>query len=373
MKRKCVNKSITSSRQKHNHNSNVSFKNDKLLINRNIKCDAGVKTFQKQSNIPGNALQLDLPNKGLNFGHWNIQGICGKDMSKFSEIKAILTVSKNIHILGLSETKLKEHKLTSMFNVEGYQTPFRKDNCSNGGGGIMVYVRNDINAKRREDLEINNISCIWLEISQDKGKSFLIGNMYRPPDSRVEYNDRFEDFIENVSKEGKEIILLGDFNKNLLEENLDREWQNLTLSLGLTQMISRPTRVTPNSQTLIDHIYASTEENISCVSVKELTVSDHYAIFGNRKINSFVHKHSHKTITYRSFKHFDESVFIDELRQIPWEILDTFDDVNECVQVWNMLFLEIVNKHVPLKQHRVRKDHQPDWLTPEIIDTIKER
>ena len=38
-----------------------------------------------------------------------------------------------------------------------------------------------------------------------------------------------------------------------------------------------------------------------------------------------------------------------------------------------MLFLEIVNKHVPLKQHRVRKYHQPDWLTPEIIDTVKER
>ena len=38
-----------------------------------------------------------------------------------------------------------------------------------------------------------------------------------------------------------------------------------------------------------------------------------------------------------------------------------------------MLFLKIVNKHAPLKQHRVRKDHQPDWLTQEIIDTIKER
>ena len=157
-------------------------------------------------------------------------------MCKFSEIKAILTVNKNVHILGLSENKLKEHKLTSMFQVEGYQSPFRKDNYSNGGGGIMVYVRNDINAKRREDLEINNISCIWLEISQDKGKSFLIGNMYRPPDSRIEYNDRFEDFIENASKVGKEIILLGDFNKNLFEDNLDREWQNLTLSLGLTHI-----------------------------------------------------------------------------------------------------------------------------------------
>ena len=30
----------------------------------------------------------------------------------------------------------------------------------------MVYVRNGINAKRRADIEINNISCIWLEISQ---------------------------------------------------------------------------------------------------------------------------------------------------------------------------------------------------------------
>ena len=38
-----------------------------------------------------------------------------------------------------------------------------------------------------------------------------------------------------------------------------------------------------------------------------------------------------------------------------------------------MLCLEIINKHVPLKQHRIRKDYQPDWLTPEIIVTIKER
>ena len=91
---------------------------------------------------------------------------------QISEIKAILTVNKNVHILGLSETNLKEHKWTSMFHVKGYQSPFRKDNYSNGGGEIMVHVRIDINAKRREDLEINNISCIWLEISQDKGKSF---------------------------------------------------------------------------------------------------------------------------------------------------------------------------------------------------------
>ena len=70
-------------------------------------------------------LHLRLSDKGLNFGHLNIQGICGRDMSKFYEIKAILGRNTNLHILGLSETKLKYHKSSSIFHVEGFQAPFR--------------------------------------------------------------------------------------------------------------------------------------------------------------------------------------------------------------------------------------------------------
>ena len=132
--------------------------------------------------------------KGLNFGHLNIQGICGKNLCKFAEIKALSTPPENssLHIFGISETNLKSHKLSSCFNVDGFQERFRKDNDSNGGGGIIVYVRNGINAKRRLDLETNNIECIWLEITVGKSKPFLVGNMYRTPNSKVEFVDRFE-------------------------------------------------------------------------------------------------------------------------------------------------------------------------------------
>ena len=192
--------------------------------------------------------------KGLNFGHLNIQGICGKNMRKFSEIEAILTAPENrsLHIFGISETK--SHKLPSCFNIDGFQEPFRKDNDGNGGGGILVYVRNGINAKRRFDLETNNIACIRLEITEGKSKPFLIGNMYRPPDSIVEFNDRFESFVDNVSSDGKEIILLEDFNKNLLNEHKDIEWENFVTSLGFSQMVCEPTRVRATSSTLNDHI-----------------------------------------------------------------------------------------------------------------------
>ena len=115
-----------------------------------------------RESIESKQLSLNLRSKGLNFGHLNIQGFCGKNMCKFSEIKAILTSPENssLHIFCISETKLKSHKLSSCFNVDGFQEPFRKDNDSNGGGGIIVYVRNGMNAIRRLDLETNNISCI---------------------------------------------------------------------------------------------------------------------------------------------------------------------------------------------------------------------
>ena len=133
--------------------------------------------------------------------------------------------------------------------------------------------------------------------------------MYRPPNSKVEFNDRFENFIDHVMREEKEIILIGDFNKNLINEEIETEWSNFTTSLGLSQFISVPTRVTETSSTLIDHIYKNCEENISRVHVGKPSLNDHYAIFGNRKLNSQIRNKEHHTITYRSFRHFDENLF----------------------------------------------------------------
>ena len=97
----------------------------------------------------------------------------------------------------------------------------------------------------------------------------MVGNLYRPPNATVEFCDRFEDFIDVITKEDKEFIILGDFNRNLLHDDIDRHWGNFTTSLGLSQLVNEPTRVTKDSATLIDHIYTNTEENIQNVSAKK--------------------------------------------------------------------------------------------------------
>ena len=76
--------------------------------------------------------------------------------------------------------------------------------------------------------------------------------------------------MDIVINQDKEFILLGHLNKNLLNEEIDRDWGTFITSLGLTQLVSEPTRVTKDSTTLIDHIYTNNEENIQHVSVKQI-------------------------------------------------------------------------------------------------------
>ena len=62
-----------------------------------------------------------------------------------------------------------------------------------------------------------------------------------------------------------------------------------------------------------------------------------------------------------------------DLSDVLWEIITAFDDVDDMVQTWNYSFLEIVNKRAPIKQHLIKREHQPKWRTSEILDLMKER
>ena len=53
-----------------------------------------------------------------------------------------------------------------------------------------------------------NLECVWLEIKPVQSKFFLLGDIYRPPNSTVQWNAIFEDCIESVLREDKEIYLM---------------------------------------------------------------------------------------------------------------------------------------------------------------------
>ena len=70
-----------------------------------------------------------------------------------------------------------------MVSLEGFHKIFRKDRDKNGGG-VAIYVRNNIKCKIREDFG-DDLESISVELDVPYVKPILVTTLYRPSDSRV--------------------------------------------------------------------------------------------------------------------------------------------------------------------------------------------
>jgi len=64
--------------------------------------------------------------------------------NKFEELKTL--ISGNIDVLIVTETKLDESFPIGQFVIDGFSIPFRL-NRNRWGGGILIYVREDLPSK----------------------------------------------------------------------------------------------------------------------------------------------------------------------------------------------------------------------------------
>lgn len=145
---------------------------------------------------------------------------------------------------------------------------------------------------------------------------------------------------------GKEVFVVGDLNCNLLKScpDGDRALKDVCSSLNLTQLVKSPTRITPQSSSLIDVIMASNTSLIVESGVVETHIGDHYLIYSVLKLK--VPKPPPTYVTARSYKQYDPGSFTDDLAQVPWPENFLIDNASEKVDHFNRNFLEVLNRHV---------------------------
>ena len=101
-------------------------------------------------------------------GQLNINSI----RNKFEALKSI--VSGNLDILVVTESKLDNSFPDGQFLMEGYSPPFRLDRNANGGG-ILIYVREDITCRELKDHpSLNDLEGIFLELNIKKSKWLFV-------------------------------------------------------------------------------------------------------------------------------------------------------------------------------------------------------
>ena len=78
----------------------------------------------------------------------------------------------------------------------------------------------------------------FVEINKPRSSAFLVDTWYRPPNSPPERFNGFENVIDKIDAENRELCILGDINCNLLPEASTHNSSDLTNifdSYGLSQ------------------------------------------------------------------------------------------------------------------------------------------
>ena len=156
---------------------------------------------------------------------------------------------------------------------------------------------------------------------------------------------------------------MGDLNCDILKspcESHTRKLQFLSSLYQFDQLIDEPTRITGTSATLIDLILTNKEENISKSGVIHLGLSDHSMIFAIRK--HCIPKSRENVKYIRNFKNFNANDFLTDLSQTPWENIAQYDNPNVCWRVWYSLYLQVLDRHAPLRRMRTRGNSLP-WIS----------
>ena len=157
-----------------------------------------------------------IRNRGLKIFHQNARGL--HDFGKIEQLKLLMEEThKEIQILGVTETHLNNNISDDELLISGYRVE-RKDRENDPCGGTAIYIRDDIQWQRRNDLEVNGIECLWIELLIKQSRSILLGIIYRPPDTSKfldkDFEAKCEDMLNMVLSEDKEVIMTGDLNCN---------------------------------------------------------------------------------------------------------------------------------------------------------------
>ena len=227
---------------------------------------------------------------------------------------------------------------------------------------------------------IGDIKGIFFDALLPKTKPIFVGVIYTPPNS-VDFLECFNKHLDDINLDN-EILLLGDFNINLLRNgkyilkekqamqncipnripntSLVSQYKWFCQRYSLEQIIKYTTYTRCSSSTLIDHILTNSRNKSSQRGVIDIGISDDQLIYLTRKLHK-MKSIIHKQIKIRSLKNYTIESFNQGLSMTNFSDYEYFNNVD--------IAYSAINKIAPFKEIRT-KNYYHDWFDEEILDTI---
>ena len=151
--------------------------------------------------------------------------------------------------------------------------------CGRHGGGVSIFISNRVDYLNTLTSPFTDKwESLFIEVMFDK-KKIIVGEVYRIPNTNVStFTSELASYLDNLKYE---IVVIGtDQNVDYLSSKNNKDADHLLetmLSRLYLPVITRPTRVTHSTATLIDNIYIKCSHlnpYSSCILIED--ISDHY-------------------------------------------------------------------------------------------------
>lgn len=270
--------------------------------------------------------------------------------------------------VAVSETWLNPDYPDKYITIPNYSL-IRMDRPTRGGG-VAMYIKSEFKFKvLTSTISDNGVEQLWLLVNISNEKIGL-GVIYKPPNVHVQYLSDVTDCLEQMYLETKSIVLMGDVNVNLLRQSADsRLFTSIISDFSLKQVVSKPTRITELSESLIDIICISKNLNFHYCDTYDLNnKTDHLLVFVSLKIEG--NKPKSKLFWYRNYHDFDLNKFARDAVRIQWDIINNIDDLNLRTECFNQAILSLFDVHAPLSVIKTKPNYQP-YITYNLKMMIK--
>jgi hypothetical protein len=176
-----------------------------------------------------------------------------------------------------------------------------------------------------------------------------------------------------LSNENKDAYVMGDMNIDLLKFSTHGktcEYLENIFSNSFLPLITKPTRISDNSATLIDHIYAKKQELIVTSGIIVSDVSDHFGIFAiiKQKLNN-EHTHISPPALSRSFSDLNIEYFNNILHDTDYSPVMTTNCPETAYNNFINIYRDAFDKAFPLRIKKIPRKYlkRSPWLTKGII------
>ena len=225
------------------------------------------------------------------------------------------------------------------------------------------------------------MECLFIEIQIDK-KKYILGGFYRIPETNVNlFIEKYNEIVEQL-KTNYELILVGDFNIDLLKDDISKNSFMLCLQSNyLVPVITNVTRLASKvndngiivkSATLIDNIII--KANTRHISgVIETNISDHFSIFTSIPLTvKEIDKNCE--IKYRSINECNQRKFNYQLTHSDISNILNVNDSKIAFSMFFKTFSDLYDRYFPITSKTIsKKDLEKPWINNVLIKRMSIR